>query len=100
MKQTRLQVIAHYYVTEGHSQSVADALMKLAAASRQEPDNLSYEVFHHIEDNHYFLIIEKYRSATGLRQHRETEHFKAIGVDIIAPLLMNKRVDSFTIDED
>lgn len=100
MGNTHLQVIAWYFVRESMGDKVDEALRALADATRQEPENLSYEFFRSTEDSDRFVILETYRSADGLELHRQTEHFQRIGVGVITPLLLRKEVKSFLVNAD
>ncbi|WP_434641393.1 putative quinol monooxygenase [Klebsiella sp. I138] len=99
MGNQQLQVIAHYYTLPDEAENVANALHALADATRQEPDNLSYAFFQSPEDRRHFVILERYRSAGGLDAHRATSHFQHLGIEVIAPLLEKKEVESFLVPE-
>ena len=100
MENSQLFVIAHYFSRKGMGDKVNDALRLLAQASRQEPENITYEFFRSTEDGDRFVIVETYRCAQGLELHRQTEHFQRIGIGIITPLLERKEVKSFHIPPD
>jgi quinol monooxygenase YgiN len=93
----QLQVIAHYYTLVDQTERVAQALQSLAEATRHEPDNISYQFFQSRENPQHFVILERYRSESGLDAHRATQHFQEIGIGIIAPLLERKEVESFLV---
>ncbi|MEY0230714.1 putative quinol monooxygenase [Providencia manganoxydans] len=94
-----LQVIAYYYAKQGMGEHVNQALIELAAATRTEPDNLSYQFFRSTENSDHFVILEQYQTANGLEAHRQTEHFQRIGVSIITPLLDSKQVESIFVTQ-
>ena len=100
MENSQLFVMAHYFSRKGMGDKVNDALRLLAQASRQEPENITYEFFRSTEDGDRFVIIETYRCPEGLELHRQTEHFQRIGVGIINPLLERKEVKSFLTHAD
>lgn len=97
MAKQQLQVIAHYVTRRDEVENVADALRALAQASRQEADNISYDFFQSRENSQHFVILERYRSENGLDAHRATPHFQHLGIEVIAPLLENKQVESFLV---
>lgn len=99
MGNQQLQVIAHYYTRPDEVENVATALHALAAATRQETDNLSYAFSQSLEDRRHFVILERYRHAGGLDAHRATPHFQHLGLEVIAPLLDKKEVQSFLIPQ-
>ncbi|UPO76786.1 putative quinol monooxygenase [Arthrobacter sp. Helios] len=95
MTRTFFQVIAHYQTHPGEEEAVARLLGSLAAASRTEPANLSYEFFQNLEDPSHFVILEQYTDAAGFAAHRETSHFQEIGAAQIIPKLADRRIQSF-----
>lgn len=95
-----LQAIAHYRVQPGHGDRVAGLLAELTAATRTEPKNLGYEVFRDIADPLHFVILERYTDASGLAEHRETEHFQRLGFGSIIPLLASREVSSYVVSVD
>lgn len=57
-------------------QDIAEALRKLAAASRQEPGCAAY-IPHYVQgDPDTVLIYEQYRDEAAAEAHRQSEHFK------------------------
>lgn len=95
MSRTFFQVIAHYQTLPGQEEAVAGLLGSLAAASRAEPANLSYEYFQNLEDPRHFVILERYTDAAGFAAHRETSHFQEVGAAQIIPKLEDRRIQSF-----
>ncbi|VFS60571.1 Antibiotic biosynthesis monooxygenase [Raoultella planticola] len=79
MGNQQLQVIAHYYTRPDEIENVATALHALAAATRQETDNLSYAFFQSREDRRHFVILERYRHAGGLDAHPGDPAFSTPG---------------------
>jgi quinol monooxygenase YgiN len=57
-------------------QEIAEALRKLAAASRQEPGCLSYIPHYVSGDPDTVLIYEQYKDEAAADAHRNSEHFK------------------------
>lgn len=88
-------VIAHYRARSGTADEVAELLPKLAEASRREPGNLSYSITRDLEDPHMFVILETYGEASDFAAHRNSEHFKEIGLSTIIPLLEDRKVERF-----
>lgn len=92
------QVIAHYHAKPGQGDTVGDGLRELAASSRREPENIGYVVSRSLEDPDHFVIVESYRSADGFAEHRQSDHFQAIGIGRIIPHLTERNVTAFTGD--
>lgn len=97
MSHTYFQVIAHYHSYPGNQDQVNELLAQLAEHTRSEPANLYYEYFQSTVDPHHFVILEKYKDASGLDAHRDTPHFQSIGVGKIIPLLSRREVESYTV---
>lgn len=90
-----LQVIAHYYVSEGSLGQVLPLLDELTAASRTEPANLAYDYFCGREDPNHIVILERYTDADGFAAHRLSEHFQRIRAGQIIPLLDNRVIEEY-----
>ncbi|MFF3562511.1 putative quinol monooxygenase [Streptomyces sp. NPDC002574] len=94
-----LQVIARYTVSEGNEEEVFVLLTRLAEASRAEPGNISYEVFHALGDARDVVLLERYASPRAFAVHRESLHFKELVLRRIAPLLDNRVVTTYEAGE-
>jgi alkyldihydroxyacetonephosphate synthase len=90
-------VIARYSTLPGEGERVIGLLRDLAAASRREPENVSYEVFRSIENEHELVLLESYSSPEGFEQHRSSPHFEDLGRGQIIPLLTSRRVNSYEL---
>ncbi|WP_144139964.1 putative quinol monooxygenase [Paraburkholderia sp. BCC1884] len=95
-----LQVIAHYFAKPGNGDALVKPLTELAAATRTEPKNVFYEFFRSPLDPDHFVILEQYSDASGLAEHRETEHFQRLGFGILIPLLDRREVSSHMVPGD
>ncbi|WP_416956557.1 putative quinol monooxygenase [Streptomyces sp. Agncl-13] len=88
----RFQVIADYRLREGTEEVVLGHLARLAAASRTEPANISYEFFRDAEDPAHVVVLERYVDAAGFDAHLKTDHFETIGKTEIIPRLAARTV--------
>lgn len=95
MSTSYFQVIAHYFPAPDQVENVLGLLGELAAASRTEAANLSYEYFQGAEDPAHIVILERYTDAAGFAAHREYDHFKTIGLGQIIPKLASRRIESY-----
>lgn len=100
MANAYLQVIAHYYVKPGHGDTVQALLAELTAATREEPKNLYYEYFRSPANPDHFVILEQYTDASGLDDHRASEHFQRLGFGTIIPLLDKREVTTHMVTGD
>ncbi|MCR8669604.1 putative quinol monooxygenase [Agrococcus sp. HG114] len=91
-------VIATYTAKPEAADQVAELLPQLAAASRQEPGNLSYSVARDLEHANVFTIVESYDDADAFAAHRESAHFASIGKMQIIPLLESRDVVGYEGD--
>ncbi|WP_144107737.1 putative quinol monooxygenase [Paraburkholderia sp. BCC1886] len=98
MAEAYLQVIAHYFAKPGNGDAIVESLTELAAATRTEPKNLYYEFFRSPLDPDHIVILEQYVDASGLADHRETEHFQRLGFGTIIPLLDRREVSSHMVE--
>lgn len=95
MSTNYFQVIAHYFSQPDEVANVLSLLGELAAASRTEAANISYDFFQGAQDPAHIVILERYTDAAGFAAHREYEHFKTIGVGQIIPKLASRRIESY-----
>jgi quinol monooxygenase YgiN len=72
---------------------VAETLLALAAASRQEPGCISYLPHHLAEDPDTVIIYEKYRDENARAAHRASEHFKQYAVGGLYQLMRERSVE-------
>lgn len=70
-------IIVRFRAKEGADDRMADTLGTVARATRDEPDNLCFDVYRSAEDPRDFTLVERYTAAAGLDAHRETPHFAA-----------------------
>jgi quinol monooxygenase YgiN len=88
-----LQVIARYVVSEGKVDDVLALLRQLQAAARTEPGNVAFDVYRQLDDERGVVLLERYASREAFEAHRETDHFKAIVLEQIVPLLDSRTFD-------
>lgn len=92
-----LQVIAHYHVKPGLGDQVGALLVELTAATRREPKNLGYAFYRSPQDPDRYVILEQYTDASGLDDHRASEHFQRLGFGTIIPMLVSREVASYVV---
>jgi quinol monooxygenase YgiN len=90
---------ARWTTTPDARDRVLDALMSLAAASRQEPGNLAYVVHVSDEDPGVLQIFENYVDEAAFDAHVASEHFQRWAVREAIPLLVTReRAFSRSVD--
>ena len=88
-------LVARMTAPEGEEERALELLEQLAAASQQEPGNVHY-IPHRAADNpRTFLIYEQYRDEAAFQEHGQTEHFKAIALEQLFPLMEGERERTF-----
>lgn len=71
-------LIMNVYVTVKPEQLDAfkSAIITNAAASRQEPGCLRFDILEEQDDPHTFVLVEIYQDESALEAHRQTDHFR------------------------
>ena len=92
-----LQVIAHYHVKPGLGEQVGALLVELTEATRREAKNLAYAFYRSPQDPDRYVILEQYTDASGLDEHRASEHFQRLGFGTIIPMLVSREVTSYVV---
>jgi quinol monooxygenase YgiN len=90
---TQLQVIARYVVPEENHDRVLDLLRAVADESRQEPGNVSFDVFENVDDPTRVVLLERYSSREAFAAHRATPHFHDLVLAQIVPLLNERAIE-------
>lgn len=89
-----MQVVAINRVTSEELDTIVGLLGELAAASRKEEGNLSYDFFQDLADPAHLAILECYTRAEDFSAHRESRHFRSIGIEQIIPRLKSRDVQT------
>src|SRR5271168_1610789 len=80
--------IFHVAIFRFAKESINDAMVAfraLAAASRQESGNLSYDIYRGIDDDQEFYVVEHWASPAALAGHERTEAFIHFGLQVLVP---------------
>jgi quinol monooxygenase YgiN len=81
------------FATEDRA-DIAEALRKLAEASRQEPGCVTY-VPHQVEgETDTVVIYEQYADSKAQATHRETAHFKQYAVGVLYQKMRERHVEN------
>jgi quinol monooxygenase YgiN len=99
MAQSYFQVVVRYTVKPEETETVLRLLGEMAAATRAEEANLSYEFFQGVEDPTQIVILERDRDAAGFAAHRDYEHIERIGASQIIPRLERRTIQTFDVTE-
>src|SRR5207247_6762667 len=75
------------------------ALPELAAACRDEPGCLSYDLYRSVDKPERYVSIEKYADNAAFAAHRASQHFADLGANKVMPLLTSRDVQVCTNPE-
>ena len=81
-----IKVIATITAKADSADAVKRALLTLAAASRTEPDCVSYELFQGEKALHEFVTVEEWKTGAAIDAHMKTAHVAA-AIGAASPLL-------------
>ncbi len=76
---------------EGEEDRAAELIQQLAAATQQEPGNIHWIAHRSTENPRTFMVYEQYRDEDAFKEHGQTEHFKALALEQIFPLMEGER---------
>jgi quinol monooxygenase YgiN len=96
---SEVQLIARHTINPGKIDEVLPLLPKLAAAALTEPGCLAFDVFRSLDDDHSYVLLERYASRGALDAHRETEHFKDLVLGQIVPRLSSRVLQAFDVTD-
>lgn len=74
---TRVKVMAILAPKAGHEAELETLLRSVAEASRKEPGNLHYDLWHSPDEPGHFVLDEAYVDADAVAVHRESKYFRA-----------------------
>ena len=77
-----IKIVASSKIKTGCLKEALPLYEELVAKTRQESGCLSYELYQELRDDHFFTLIEEWKSLEDLKAHTKTEHF----VNIVAQL--------------
>ena len=85
-------VIAKWKIKESETARILKMLPELAEKTRNEKGNLSYTIYQSENDPRELILHEQYVDAAAAETHRQSEHYKRIGVNEIIPHLEVREV--------
>ena len=92
MEQKPITVFAKWQVKEGQLDTVLNLFNELVNKTRQEEGNLFYTVHQSNTEPSTFMLYEAYKDEAAVAAHRASEHFQAIALAQIIPVLANREV--------
>ncbi len=73
-----------------------EILLRFARACRSEPGCLDYGIFRSVEQPERYLSLERYADSEAFEAHRDSPHFRDIGMAELLPLATSRDVRVFT----
>jgi (4S)-4-hydroxy-5-phosphonooxypentane-2,3-dione isomerase len=92
MEQKPITVFAKWQVRDGELDKVLNLFAELVNKTRQEEGNLFYTIHQSNTDPNTFMLYEAYKDEAAVAAHRASDHFKAIALEQIIPVLQNREV--------
>ncbi|WP_405897903.1 antibiotic biosynthesis monooxygenase [Streptomyces sp. NBC_00727] len=88
-------VVADVSCKPEDAEEFGQVLHEFAAACRAEPGCLSYEVFRSEDSPERYVSLEKYADAAAFAAHRDSDHFREIGLARLMPLATARDVQLY-----
>lgn len=92
MEQKPITVFAKWQVKAEHLDTVLNLFTELVNKTRQEEGNMLYTVHQSNSEPATFMLYEIYKDEAAVAAHRASDHFKAIAIEQIIPVLENREV--------
>ena len=92
MNQKPVYIFAKWRVKEGELNVVLNLLSEVAIKSKTESGNLFYKVHQSNTDPDVIILFEGYEDDAAVAAHRSSEHFQALVIGKIVPLLAEREV--------
>lgn len=71
-----IKVVSRRTINPKHFDEVLEIYREMVEGSRQEPGNISYELFQDIDDPYTLVMIEEWESSDNQDYHESTPHYK------------------------
>ena len=79
-------IFARFHARPGHEVAVAEALLEVAAPSREEPGCLSLEDFQSVRDPQLFFVHSRWKDEAAFENHAQLAHTVRF-LERVAPLI-------------
>lgn len=89
---TPIHVFARWKVKDGYMQTVSKLLKEVGEKTIQEKGNLFYKIHQSLADANTLILFEGYADSIAQKEHMNSDHFKKLVVEQIAPLLEEREV--------
>jgi len=79
-------IFARFHARPGNEAAVADALLEVAAASREEPGCLTLQDFQSLRDPQLFYVHSRWKDEAAFENHAQLPHTVRF-LERVAPLI-------------
>jgi quinol monooxygenase YgiN len=79
-------IFARFHARAGNEAAVADALLEVAAASREEPGCVSLQDFQSLRDPQLFYVHSRWKDEAAFENHAQLPHTVRF-LERVAPLI-------------
>lgn len=90
--ESNVLVVADVTCSPENAVELSRVLHEFAAACREEPGCVSYDVFRSEGTPERYVSIEKYVDSAAFVAHRDSDHFREIGLARLMPLAIARDV--------
>lgn len=90
-----LTILVYVQVKVESVQAFIDATLENAAASRQEPGVLRFDVMRNHDHPTHFVLSEVYRSPEAAAQHKETAHYQTWRDAVASMMAVPRRSEKY-----
>ena len=94
---SEVQLIARHTINPGKIDEVLPLLPKLAATALTEPGCLAFDVFRSLDDEHSYVLLERYASRAAFNDHLAAPHYQEIALGYIVPRLEGRTIEQFDV---
>ena len=92
MGKKSVYTFATWRVKQGQLAAVLTSLAELMVKSTAEEGNLLYQIHQSNTDANTLILFEGYQDESALAEHRNSEHFQALVIGKIVPLLESREI--------
>lgn len=94
-KKEKKTIVCRVVVKDGQQAAFTEVAEKLVNATRQEPGNVSYNLYQSPFDPTAFIFYEEYKDDEAFNAHANSEHFKAFADAIPDMLAAELNIEQF-----
>ncbi|OKL45075.1 putative quinol monooxygenase [Pseudovibrio exalbescens] len=87
----KIVIVATITAKAGEYENLKAELLKLIEPSREEPGNISYELYRDKDNDNTLVMIEQFESEAAFEKHAVSEHFTGF-VEASKPFLAELHV--------